>query len=314
MIEKKYSKSFDEVLQQAYLFHDGYLVDEADFAAASPLFGLTFAADFLADIVAADALPTNADDLNDQTVYTQAVDDSMDSAREHYRKLLMYINLAWPEDKTIAKAFGSRIYEKARSNTLKLINLMQDAFNESDSATYKTDLIAVGFVQADIDLLNTLAEELTTNNRAQEKFMRLSFARSEERVVAFNKFWDTMVKISNTSKIVFKDSPAKIQYYMLYSTVHHSLGKPQNLTAVVDLLDPNSAGVDFDAVADATEYKIYRSEVAIGAPSGIYTESSSSATNHFDAPIIVGMRNYWKVRAFNDTESSTYSDEVYLDG
>ena len=67
MIKTKFAKGYDEVLQQAYLFYDGYVVDEASFTAASPIFSISFAADFFADIGAADALPTNEDDLNDHT-------------------------------------------------------------------------------------------------------------------------------------------------------------------------------------------------------------------------------------------------------
>ncbi len=230
MIDKKFSKSFDEVLQQAYLFYDGFLIDEADFTAASPLFAIPFAANFLIDIEAADALPTNEDDLNEQTLLTQAVEEDMESAREHYQKLLLYINLAWPDDKAIAKAFGSTLYDKARSNTLKLINLMQDSFNDANSVTYKADLIAVGFVQADIDLLGSLADDITAKNRVQEKFMKLSSQRSETRIVAFNKVWDSMAKLSDTSKIIFKDSPAKIEYYLLYPTGEPQMpGKVQNM-------------------------------------------------------------------------------------
>jgi hypothetical protein len=250
MIDKKFSKSFDECLQQAYLFYDGFLIDAADFSVASPLFAPPFASDFLADIEYADDLPTNEDDLNEQTLFTQAVEETMESAREHYRKLLLYINFAWPNDKAIAKAFGSNLYEKARNNTLKLINLLQDSYNDVNSITYKTHLIAAGFVQADIDLLGNLADDLTTKNRAQEKFMRLSFKRSEARIVAFNKVWDTMVKLSDASKVIFKDSPAKVEYYLLYPET------PTSNPPGVPVLNYAPQGFSWAEVPTATSYQL----------------------------------------------------------
>jgi len=253
MIERKFSKSFDECLQQAYLFHDGFLIDETEFSTASPLFAPPFATNFLADIESADAIPTNEDDLNEQTLLTQAVEATMESAREHYQKLLLYISLAWPNDKAIAKAFGKTLYERARNNTLRLINLLQDSYNDANSTTYKAGLIAAGFTQAGIDLLNTLADELTTKNRAQEKFMKLSAKRSEERIVAFNKVWDTMVKLSDASKIIFKNSPAKIEYYKLYPET------PISNPPEAPVLEYAPGEFYWDEVPNATSYQlVYR--------------------------------------------------------
>ena len=138
-------------------------------------------------------MPTNKDDMNEQTLFTQAVEATMETVREHYSKIMLYINLTWPDDKTIAQLCGSKLYEKARNSTLKMISLMRDAYIDADSATYQADLIASGFIQADIDLFDTLAGELMTKNRVHEKFMRLSYTSSEVRVVAFNKVWDPVV-------------------------------------------------------------------------------------------------------------------------
>ena len=302
MIDKKFSKSFDEVLQQAYLFYDGFLIDEADFTAASPLFAIPFAANFLIDIEAADALPTNEDVLNEQTLLTQAVEEAMESAREHYQKLLLYINLAWHDDKAIAKAFGSTLYDKARSNTLKLINLMQDSFNDANSVTYKADLIAVGFVQADIDLLSSLADDITAKNRVQEKFMKLSSQRSETRIVAFNKVWDSMAKLSDTSKIIFKDSPAKIEYYLLYPTGEPQMpGKVQNMGYD---LPTNTVSWDADFYSDT--YQLERKFHTDPDWTVVYEGADTSVV---DDPPSPGMW-YFRCRGHNDEGYGNWSDEL----
>lgn len=68
MVSKKFSKTFDDVLNQSYMFQAELLVDQTAFTAFSPGFAAPYATNFLNDIHAADALPTNEDDLNTQTL------------------------------------------------------------------------------------------------------------------------------------------------------------------------------------------------------------------------------------------------------
>jgi hypothetical protein len=302
MIDKKFSKSYDDCLQQAYLFHDGFVADEPDFTAASPVFASPFAADFLSDIVAADNLPTNDDDLNEQTLLTQAVEGTMETAREHFQKLLLYVSLAWPDDNAIAKAFGKTIYRKARSSALKMINLLQNSYSDANSAAYKTQLIAVGFVQADIDLLDATADELTAKNREQEKFMRLSFNRSEARVTAFNKVWDTMAKISDTSKVIYKSSPAKIEYYLLYPASGEKLpGKVQGMA-----YDMPTHIVSWSSAPRAIEYILERRLSGETAWLKLYDGPDKSFA---DLPPGPGTWLY-RCRAHNDDGNGPWSDEL----
>ena len=71
MIRQNFSKSFNDVLNQAYMFQAELLVDQTAFTASSPSFAPPFATNFLSDIHTADALPTNEDDLNTQTLLSQ---------------------------------------------------------------------------------------------------------------------------------------------------------------------------------------------------------------------------------------------------
>jgi hypothetical protein len=68
MATKKFSKTYDEVLIQSYLFQSEFVADQTELTANSPLFASPFADDFLDDIEAADDIPTNEDDLNFQTL------------------------------------------------------------------------------------------------------------------------------------------------------------------------------------------------------------------------------------------------------
>jgi len=302
MIEKKFSKSFDDALEQAYRFHTEFLTDKATFIAATPLFNDPFAADFLVNIEAADALPTYDDDRDDSILLTQAVEEKMEEAREHFRKLMYYVNIAWPDDNGIARGFGSSQYDKARKSTLKLINLVQKAFIKANSTTYKTDLIAVGFVQADIDLLNTLADGITEKNNAQEDYMSNTYERSETRIVAFNKVWDSMVKISDGSKIIFKDSPAKVEFYLLYPSGEPQMpGKVQNMA-----YDLPTRTVSWDTAAYAEDYQLERMFHSDPDWTVVYEGADTSVVND---PVTPGQW-FFCCRGQNENGYGDWSDEL----
>lgn len=252
MIVKKFSKTYDQALTQAYLFHSEFVIDNALFTAFSPIFATLFADDFLNLIEAADAISTNEEDLNNQVILSTQVEDQMEVARAIYQKLLVYIGIGWPNSETTLLAFGSNLYEKARKTPPKMMNLLQMAFKNASSTTYKTALIAAGFVQLEIDSLGTIEAELNTRYNAQQDYIQHSFKRTEERTVAFNSVWDEMVKISNASKLIFKDSPAKVEFYLLYSdtTPIGTLTTPQNFA-----FDPENSTFNWDIVANATSYE-----------------------------------------------------------
>lgn len=253
MLKTKFNKSFDDVLTQAYLFQSELVADAADFVAYSPIFDAPFPADFLSDIEAADALPTNEDDLNQQTLYSNEVDVKMEEARQCCQKLFLFVDIAWPGKDATLKAFGKNLYDGASYVTQSMINLLQGCYLSANSTAYKADLIAAGFLQTDITAIDTLAGELTSIYNAQQDFIRHSFERSENRIVAFNKVWDTMVKISNFSKFIFKDSPAKIEFYLLYPD-----GPAVVLPGKIQNLAYNSVTAKFTWQADtkAASYQI----------------------------------------------------------
>ena len=210
------------------------------------------------DITAADAMPTNDDDLAQQQLYTSQVEAKMEECRVHYQKMMMYVRLAYPNNPPVEILFGSKNYLAARSSVLRMINLMQQANKTADSVTYKAALIAVGFLQLDIDKLETLATELTTLNDTQNEFIRQSSIRSEERIIAFNKFWDSMVKISDVSKVIYAASPAHVATYLLYpdNPIPLPPGVPQNLAYA-----SASHLFSWDPVLTATSYQLVYREV-----------------------------------------------------
>ena len=110
----KFSKSYNDVLTQAYLFHSGLVRDLASFTAYSTRFTVTYTSDFLDLIEAAGELPTNEEDLNNQVILSLDLDSKLDNARLLYRKLISYINLKWGNNDAALRAFGSNLITKLR--------------------------------------------------------------------------------------------------------------------------------------------------------------------------------------------------------
>lgn len=298
MITKKFSKSFDDALTQAYLFHSEFVADQALFGAFSPKFGITYADDFLALITAADDTKLNQDDLNMQTAITNDLDLKMESHKQHYQKLLLHVDFAWPGDVTKLKVFGKNLYDEARRVPAKMVNLLQDTYREANSTAYKAALIAAGFVQADITLLDTYADGLQNKLNEQQSFIRHSATRAEERAVAFNKVWDVMTQISGASKLIFTESPAKIGYYLLYPEGSGSepLTAPENLT-----VDVATMIFSWDPVEGASEYQL---EMAIGTEWEVIYTGADNFVNY--VPPASGIRQY-RALAKSGSNVSDYS-------
>ena len=401
MIAQKFSKSYDDVLTQSYLFHSGLLRDLSLFTAYSPLFTVAYASDFLDLIEAAGELPTNEEDLNNQVILSLDLDSKLEDARLLYRKLISYVNLKWGNNDVALRAFGSNLYDKARQSPPKMVNLLELANRAAESSKYKTDLIAVGFTQLDITALLTLSAELNTIYNNQQEFIQLTSDRAEERVIAFNKVWDVMVQINFASKQVFKDSPALIEYYLLYpegpgpgaltaptglsftiSNMKISWNSVTNATSYIASISTdggtsyqevysgsdtffvyeptyfgevsvlikghNSGGngptsdpykftyfdilpapegltislvsettglirLNFEEVASATTYKIFRSVVGLGMPAGEYVYITEQAGTEYVGNTTADMRNYFYVKAGNATQLSVASSAVFMD-
>jgi hypothetical protein len=217
MKRRKFNMTYDEVLLQASLFHSELVADIAEFSAFSPTFSPSFADDFLSDIEAADDIPSMQNDLNEQTHLTHKIEEQMKLARNHFQKLLLFVGIAWNNSDSMLKVFGSDFYNSARKSPSNMLTQLSCAYNSANSAEYKDNLIAAGFSQNDITLLDTLYEDLSSKMHEQTAFKNHSYVRTEERALAFNKVWDSMVRISTASKMIFQHSPAKIEYYLLYS-------------------------------------------------------------------------------------------------
>jgi hypothetical protein len=100
-----------------------------------------------------------------QVEKTEAVTEAMALAADKYSSLIVYLRMIY-KDKAESKLarFGYKRWRRARHKQKELKELLELAYSRANSVTYKDDLIAKGFVQTDIDELNTLAQQLETTS------------------------------------------------------------------------------------------------------------------------------------------------------
>jgi hypothetical protein len=138
--------------------------------------------------------------------------------------------------------------------------------------------------------------------------------KAEERITKGNELYLIVAKYCEIGKQIWENvSEAKYNDYVIYKTVEHGLSKPQNLLAEYDPLNPPNITLSWDAVLEATNYDVYYNIANIGSPSGDYQLLNNYASSPASIPAILAKRNYFKIKAKNDTETSSYSDEVFVD-
>ncbi len=179
---------------------------------------------------------------------------------------------------------------------------------------YLSDLTAIGLTQADIDSLESEAQifENKLNSIAQKKALRDD--KTTERTQKGNELYSFVKQYSTVGKLIWENvDEAKYNDYIIYKSSKSSLSKPKNLAAAYDPLDPAVITLTWDLVALATSYDVFVNIAATGAPAGNFTLLNNIVTSPALLPVIFEKRNYFKIKAKNDTDTSPYSDEVWVD-
>lgn len=309
-IEREYTMEDLDMLQLAQVFHDNFVIDETAFVAAFPMLDAPFAANFQTAIDAADDIPSGAEVDSLIAVITEGLNNQMPLARAALQKLFTYADLTW---NSLAKtdSFGKNRYGKARQSQIRIKELLELAHRQAEVAANKADLIASGYTQGDIDELETIMDEIDSLNRDQEDALSNRGIQTQVRVTAMNAVWEFMRQINKTSKVVFVDSPAKLDMYLLYPTTHSGLPKVQNLEVSVSSGSPYIATITWTPAVGATEYQMYQSVVPQGDPPGDFEWYGAFAVTETNLPVIYGYRYWYKVRAINATQEGAFSDPAF---
>jgi hypothetical protein len=311
-LDRNYNMDDLDMLQLAQVFHDNFLVDESAFTAAFPSLNTPFVTNFQTAIDTADDIPSAAEVDSEIAVITEELNGKLPLGRAALQKLFTYADVAF---NSVAKtnSFGKNRYEKARNSQIRMKELLELAHRQASETTNKAALIAAGYTEADIDLLESLMDDIDSLNSEQELALSERGTKTEVRVKAMNDVWEFMKKINQASKVVFVDSPAKLDLYLLYPTSSSSLPKVQGFTVELEVGPPRKALLDWNAVVGAVDYQVYMSQVGLGEPAGDYEQIVVTVDNSWEQPVVFGFRYYFKVRAVAGSELGAFSNSAYIE-
>ncbi len=291
------------MLEQAQVMLNNLTTDLSDFTALFPFIDVSFVGDFQSAIDDAEDIPIGDDELGDLEVLTNAVESALEDCRTQYQKLISYLKLIYPNDQDPLDAFRLQRYEKVRTSQTRMIDLMENAYSKANSITYKAELIAGGFVQAEITKLDTLAEALRTANIAQEDFRSNLRIKTRTRISAYNTVWDYLSKVSQASKVVFADNYEKLHQYLLYPENN----QPQLPTKVQDLrYDIALTKLKWSVAANSEVYTLEMKRNAIGFD---WTQIYNGAANEFVYTPDIGIWLF-RCRGENTEGFGAWSDEI----
>ncbi len=176
------------------------------------------------------------------------------------------------------------------------------------------NLTAIGLTQADIDALDAEAQIMEDKGHEIKDKTALRDSKTQERAEKGNELYSFVKQYSTIGKLIWENvSEAKYNDYIIYKTTQSGLSKPQNLAATFDPLNPSPITLTWDLVALATSYDVYYNVAATGAPAGSYSLLNNYPTSPALVPPVFEKRNYYKIKAKNDSDTSPYSDEVWAD-
>jgi hypothetical protein len=179
---------------------------------------------------------------------------------------------------------------------------------------YLVDLTAEGLTQLMLTNLTILAQSFENNLNSLRDAISIRDEKTEERIILGNELYTLVSKYCEIGKVIWKEiSEAKYNDYVIYPAEHSGLGKPQNVLAAYDPMNPPNITLSWDAVTDATSYDVYYNIANTGSPSGNFSLLNNYTSSPVMIPAIIAKRNYFKIKAKNDTETSVYSDETYVD-
>lgn len=179
---------------------------------------------------------------------------------------------------------------------------------------YLTDLADEGLTQTMLDDLEASTDTFEDKMNALNDSIIERDTKTEERIILGNELYEFVAKYCEIGKVIWKEvSEAKYNDYVIYPTEHQGLSKPQNLAVEYVAGSPPVNHLSWDAVMNATSYDVFVSIRDIGAASGDYNLMDNFTDIFADLQPVNNKRNYYKIKAKNDEDTSDYSDEVFVD-
>ncbi len=212
-MRRKYAIADVYLLEYAKTMRHIFVGDLALFTAFDADFNAGFAANWQADINAAQDEVSDRSVVKSQAVLSSNVEKAMKNCRIFYHEVKFFVLKTFPDDVSVHQAFGFDDYLKARKSQTKLIEFMQDV--HTTALKYEVQLAANNFDALKIANIKDLADALIEANQNQNEYIKGRPAITAKRIAAYNKVWATITLVSRASKIIFSQNPPKFNQYLL---------------------------------------------------------------------------------------------------
>lgn len=215
-ITRLYRMEDELMLERAGTQKGNLQIDLALFTAKFPWIDAAYLTSYGTDIDTADAFPLDNTVMSDVKVLTSDVNASVAEGRTALQSLFRYATFAYPTDNARQRVFGQDQMDKARNDQNKMENLLEHAHSFANKVPYKTDLIARGYLQPQIDALLTISDNIHTKNGLQEGAKSNRPVSTQDRIKVHNIAFVRLRDVGNAAEEVFVGNPAKIEQYRPY--------------------------------------------------------------------------------------------------
>ena len=190
--------------------------DLAAFTARFPFINAGYQTAYQGYIDTAEAFTEDDTFVQDIKVLTADVNASVNEGKGLLGILFLYAEITYDDDKVKQRVFGQDRMDKARSDQEKMMNLLDHAYSFANKDPYKTDLLAKGYTQDEIDALAEVAANIRNKNRIQEDAKAVRPILTQDRIRVYNTVFSRMKQVSKCAQVVFAGDAAKIQSYRVY--------------------------------------------------------------------------------------------------
>jgi hypothetical protein len=210
-----FSKPDEEVLQQSDLKLGSFNKNKNLFVERFPQFGDPFAADWAAATATARSIPPDYVSVSNQSGETEALLVLMEQGRNLFQTLLLFAQLAFPDNPLILKLMGQPQYVTARSSQLKLPVLLKSAYSQATVPEIKETLLSKGMKESEIDALLTLAESIINQVAVQQNAKKERTLEANKRITALNLVWEKMSVVCQCAKLLFQNDAIRYNQFLL---------------------------------------------------------------------------------------------------
>jgi len=185
--------------------------DLADFTAFDSTIDINFLNALKALAAEAAAIVSDNVVIDEMADYTLVLNHKMEECIELYQTLKYFIKKAFA-NVTIQNKLGMNDFAEDSKVHGKMVFFMRDL--SENIGNYKTELMAVGCNEPNIDKVSVIYAELDAAHQKQESFKNDRIVITHDRIVKYNELWTETMKVVTPAKIIYKNDLARLKRYL----------------------------------------------------------------------------------------------------